>query len=293
MNMKNAINVNLSTSGRRLGGAAIASEFHSRHMAEHFPVQLWRMWDRNEDSVSGKLKIRNFLSHTKLGILEQKLPKRVRSSLLDSSILVELLALQPAIVHLHNPLPSLAFENIARRTAQAGIKVVASTHGFFEVMYPHYNFKPYETWLWERTVTNPIVRSLQYMDAIFTLYPDESNMLIERGFPAEKIHLISNGVNPFFLDLPTQEDCDAVITKFKLNIERPILLFIGNHTSNKGLDTVMQVASQLSQPATVVVGGKLLSPDEPQQWRSKLPNNPNVDIVFTDYLSLVFQTLCP
>lgn len=284
-----AINVNLSTSGRHLGGAAIASEFHSSFMAEYFPVQLWRMWDNDEETTIGKLVIKNFISKTNFGWMDSKLPRRLRSCFLDSDILKQLLYLKPDIVHLHNPIPSFAFERIAREVSRNGSKVVATTHGFFEVMYPNYNLKPYEKWLWKRSITDPIVRSLSHLDALLTLYPDERKLLIDRGVPESKIHLIPNGVNPFFLEQPQQTDFSAVREKFNLTDNHPIILFIGNHTANKGLDTVMRVASQLSQPATIVIGGKLSSPDEPQQWQSMLPYNPLVKIVFTDYLSISEQ----
>lgn len=114
-------------------------------------------------------------------------------------------------------------------------------------------------------------------------------MLIERGVPEPKIHLVPNGINPFFLAHSSKEECNTVLEKFRISQEKPILLFIGNHTGNKGLDTVIRVASCLSQPATVVIGGKLLSPEEPLQWRQKIPPANNVDIIFTDFLTLTEQ----
>jgi alpha-maltose-1-phosphate synthase len=289
MDKPTAININLSTSGSRLGGAAIAAEFHSRYMAESFPVELWRMWDRDEEFYIDQLKVRNFSSKTKFNFLGDSLPKRVRAFLLDSDILDRVLTTHPSIVHIHNPLPSLAFEKIIRQASQANIKVVASTHGFFEVMYPNYNFQPHEQWLWKQGIAKPVFGALKYLDAITSLYPDEKKMLVELGVPEDKIHLTPNGVNPFFLALPTQTEMDAVVEKFGLSLDRPIVLFIGNHTANKGLPTVMQVSSQLSQSCTVVVGGKLLTPDEPQQWQQQFPANDRVKVVFTDYLTTAEQ----
>jgi alpha-maltose-1-phosphate synthase len=284
-----AININLSTSGSRLGGAAIAAEFHSRQMAASFPVELWRMWDCDEEIYLDNLKIINFTSRTKFDFLNISLPSKLKSFFLDSDILERAIVAAPKIIHLHNPLPSLAFERIAARGSQSGIKIVTSTHGFHEVMNPNYGLKGYEKWLWKNGITKPIINSLKYMSAIFSGYPDEKDMLINLGVPEDKIHLAPNGVNPFFLTLPTPAELDAVVDKFNLCLDRPILLFIGNHTANKGLDTIMKVASQLSSPCTVLIGGKLLTPDEPQQWRSRFPPNELVKIVFTDYLTTVEQ----
>ncbi len=289
MDNPTAININLSTSGSRLGGAAIAAEFHSRQMAEFFPVELWRMWDSDEEMYLGKLKVINFTSKTKFDFLNISVPQKLRSFFLDSDILERVTIASPKIIHLHNPLPSLAFEKIANRASQSGIKVVASTHGFYEVMNPNYGLKSYEKWLWKKGVTKPITNSFRHISAFLSGYPAEQEMLINLGICEDKIHLAPNGVNPFFLTPPTRSELDAVINKFNLCLNHPILLFIGNHTANKGLDTVIKIASQLSFQCTVVVGGKLLTPDEPQQWKERFTPNELVDIVFTDYLTNLEQ----
>jgi alpha-maltose-1-phosphate synthase len=289
MNRLIAININLSTSGRRLGGAAIASEFHSYYISKHFPVELWRMWDADNVHMIGTLKVRDFTSKTNFSRFEKRLPRRIRSCFLDSNILNEILVLNPGVIHLHNPLPSFAFERLARWASSAGIKVVATSHGFFEVMFPNYDLKSYEKWLWRQTVTNPVMRAFAHMDALLTLYPEERELLRRCGVPDEKIHLVPNGVNPYFLEPPPSEVYNDVCKKFGIDRQQPILLFIGNHTANKGLDTVMRVAHELSTKATIVVGGKLRSPDEPQQWQARLSVNPAVKVIFTDFLSVEEQ----
>jgi alpha-maltose-1-phosphate synthase len=289
MNKPNAININISSSGSRLGGAAIAAEFHSRQMAESFPVELWRMWDDDTEIYLDKLKIVNFESKTKFDFLNIPLPRKLRSFFLESNISEQIAIAAPKIIHLHNPLPGLAFEKIVDRASKAGIKVVASTHGFYEVMNPNYGLKWYEKWLWEKGIINPIVRSLQHMSAVFSGYPAERDMLINLGVPENKIYLAPNGVNPFFLSHPTTAELDVAIDKFNLHFDHPILLFIGNHSPNKGLDTIMRLASQLSSPCTVVIGGRLLNPDEPQQWKERFPPSQLVNIIFTDYLTTIEQ----
>jgi alpha-maltose-1-phosphate synthase len=283
------VNINLSTSGRRLGGAAIAAEFHCRYMAELLPLELWRMWDLDEETYLDKLKIINFASRTNFSFLDPILPKRARAFFLESGILDRLMAKRPDIVHLHNPIPSLAFQKIVRKSSQSGIKVVASTHGFYEVMHPNYGLGFTEKILWKYGITRPIVQAIQSLDGVFSLYPEEKKMLVELGVSEDKIHLAPNGVNPLFLTPATPEEKQEVARKFDISSDQPILLFIGNHTANKGLDTVMEVASKLSCPATFVIGGKLLAPDEPQQWQQRFPPNSQVKVVFTDYLTTIEQ----
>lgn len=289
MSEPKTIVVNLSTSGSRLGGGAVAAEWHSRFMAAKFPIELWRMWDKDEEFYLDKLKVKNYTTKIKFGTIGKLLPKKLRAFFLDSAILDDILATRPDIVHLQNPLPGLAFEKIARQSAKAGIKVVASTHGFFEVMNPNYGLKAYQKWAWQKGITQPIIRALNYVDALLSGYPNEKQMLMERGVPEHKIHLVPNGINPFFLTPSSEKECTAVLEKFRISQEKPILLFIGNHTGNKGLETVIRVASCLSQPTTVVIGGKLLSPEEPLQWQQKIPPANDVEVIFTDFLTLTEQ----
>ena len=289
MSTPQAIIINLSTSGSRLGGAAIAAEWHSQFMASKFPLELWRMWDHDQELYLNNLKVRQYSTKTKFGLFDQLIPKQVRAFFLDSDILNQLLLNPPKIIHLQNPLPSLAFERLAYRASEAGIKVVISTHGFFEVMNPNYSLNAYKRWAWKQWIIQPMLRTTSYVNAVLSGYPGEKKMLLSMGFSEEKIHLVPNGINPFFLSHPSDEEFAAVFRKFPIPQNRPILLFIGNHTANKGLDTVLKVASRLTQPAVVVIGGRLSDPEEPLRWRNKIPPANQVDVVFTDYLTLVEQ----
>lgn len=289
MSKPKAIIINLSTSGNRLGGAAIAAEWHSRFIAPKFPIELWRMWDDDQKLYLDNLKIRQYATKVKFGLLGQLLPKQAKAFFLDSDILDHLLIDPPDIIHLQNPLPALAFEKIAHQAHEAGIKVVISTHGFYEVMNPNYSLNGFKKWAWNQWITKPHLQASRYVDAVLSGYPDERKMLISMGFSEDKIHLVPNGVNPFFLNKPLEEDSKEVLKKFNLDLERPILLFVGNHTGNKGLDTVLKIASKLSKPAVVVIGGRLSDPEEPLRWRKKFPPAKQVDVVFTDYLTLTAQ----
>lgn len=289
MSKPKAIIINLSTSGSRLGGAAIAAEWHSRFIAPKFPIELWRMWDDDQELYLDNLKIRQYATKVKFGLLGQLLPKQAKAFFLDSDILDHLLIDPPDIIHLQNPLPALAFEKLAHQAHKVGVKIVVSTHGFYEVMNLNSTLEPYKRWAWKQGITKPILRSTRCVDAVLSGYPAEKKMLLEMGFSEDIIHLVPNGINPFFLKKPSNEECAAVLKIFNISSERPILLFIGNHTLNKGLDTVLKVASRLSQPALVVIGGKLSDPEEPLRWKKKFPPANQVDVIFTDYLTLTQQ----
>ena len=289
MNSPKVIVINLSSSGSRLGGAAIAAEYHSQAINAIHPIELWRMWDHEQISHVGTLKIKNYKTTSKLARFKKILPKEIVSCFSESRILQDILDDKPDIIHLQNPLPSLEFEKISFSASQAGIKVVASTHGFFEVMNPNYGLNIYQKIAWNHLVTKPIINSLQYLDGIISGYPQEKEILVRHGVPESKIRLVPNGVNPFFLQSPTSNQLDSTLSTFSISQNHPILLFIGNHTSNKGLDTVLKVASQLSRPVSVVIGGRLLYPEEPIYWKDKITQPNNVNVIFTDFLSVEEQ----
>lgn len=198
MTKTEVIVINLSTSGSRLGGAAIAAELHSRFMSRSCPIELWRMWDDDLEIELDGLTIRNFVTEDKLKFMRNFLPTQARAIFYDSKILEEILSLHPRIVHLQNPLPALAFYKISKLASENGIKVVASTHGFFEIFNPSYKFNFFQTLIWHHFIKKPIIKSLQYIDAILSGYPSEKKDLLELGIPETKIHLVPNGVNPFF-----------------------------------------------------------------------------------------------
>jgi alpha-maltose-1-phosphate synthase len=152
--------VNLTTSGSAVGGAGAAAEWHSRFMASTFPIQLWRMWDSNSCDQLDALTIRNFISHSKYRFFESRLPKQLRALTLESPLLAEILNQKPKLIHLQNPVPGLFFQKLAQQAKQAGIKVVISTHGFYEVLNPNYNLNLAQKLAWQAWVTNPVVKAL-------------------------------------------------------------------------------------------------------------------------------------
>lgn len=281
--------VNVSVSGSRLGGAAIAAEWHSRFLAEFVNIELWRMWDADSTALLNNLSVHNYNNKLPIPLITRLLPRRAQALLLTSEIVSQILKVRPKIVHLQNPIPALEFERIAKVCQQNGIRVVTSTHGFYEVFHPNYNWKWYEEYGWQKWIIKPIERSFKHIDAFLSGYPAEKQILLKKGVPENKIHLVPNGINPYFEQSPTTREYRTVLDKFGISQDQPILLFIGNHTKNKGLDTVLEVAANLQSPATVVIGGKLLSPNEPEERLAQIPSKYSAHIIFTDYLTEVEQ----
>jgi alpha-maltose-1-phosphate synthase len=288
MKQSKVIVINLSTSGSRLGGAAVAAEMHSASMASLYPVELWRMWDVNEEIQVESLKICNYKTKSTLpSFLAKLLPKQPQAPFFDSDILSDIVKLQPSIVHLQNPIPSIAFERIIKRCSELNIRVVVSTHGFFEIFNPNPKYNLYQKLAWKFFITTPFIRSLKYIDAFVSGYPEERKLLAKYEVEENKIHLVPNGVSSFFLTPPSTDECLTVWNKFNIDPKLPTLLFIGNHTWNKGIEVVMKLATGIDYPGkiNIVVGGRLTNPEEQQQWEQKYPPSEKVNVTFTDYLT--------
>jgi glycosyltransferase involved in cell wall biosynthesis len=281
--------VNLTSAPGALGGAGLAAQWHSWFMAKQIPLSLWRMWDKNETKVMDQLTIRNFAARPKFGALGHYLPNLAKKTLLESDIANALSENNPKIVHLQNPSPAIEFEKIAKRCRHTGSKLVVSTHGFQEIFDPHYGFDKWHQKIgWNLLLRKPLHRSFKHVDAFLIGFPQQREFLAKLGVPDHKMHLVPNGIDPFFDQKPTAEERRHVKDKFGLTEDTPVLLFMGNHTMNKGLGTLIKLAATLTTPATVVVGGKLLK-DEPEKWLQDVILPPHVRVVFTDFLSVAEQ----
>ena len=64
---------------------------------------------------------------------------------------------------------------------------------------------------------------------------------------------------------------------------------MGNHNPNKGIEVLLEIGAKIERTVQIVIGGKLLSCDEPDNWHKKFPPSPNTNLVFTDYLTNVEQ----
>jgi alpha-maltose-1-phosphate synthase len=281
--------VNVTSAPGALGGAVLAAQWHSWYMARKRSISLWRMWDRTENTLLDELPIRNFASRPRFGWFGRMLPVMLQKVLLKSDIVVELKRSPPKLVHLQNPAPSLEFAKIAAVCKKQGVKVVASTHGFQECFDPHYGFdKLHQRIGWNLLITRPLRRAFRDVDAFLLGFPEQGAFLTGMGVPASKLFLVQNGIDPYFDAPATEAECDEVRRKFCLDEDTPILLFMGNHTLNKGLGTLMQLAASLEVPATVIVGGQLRD-GEPEKWLDDLIVPHHVRVVFTDFLSVAEQ----
>tara|TARA_Y100000739_G_scaffold36625_1_gene27890 strand:+ start:160 stop:1344 length:1185 start_codon:yes stop_codon:yes gene_type:complete len=281
--------LNLSTSAEKIGGAYIASELHTIHLNNlGVNIELWRMWSCDLEQIKYGLKIRSFKSKSILNVFTKFLPKKLISIFLYSNISKELIRYEPDIVHIHNILPSFELLRICKICKKYNIKTVISTHGFYECFNPSFKYSFIEQYMWKLLVTNPVKKAIILIDSFMSLYPLEAKLLKKNKVPRSKIYLVPNGVNSFYEEKPKKNEINNVISKYKIDIHTPILFFTGNHTANKGLDTIKVICQSINIKVNIIIGGRLKDKNEPKLFTQGI-NNKYVNIIFTDFLPIVDQ----
>jgi alpha-maltose-1-phosphate synthase len=73
---------------------------------------------------------------------------------------------------------------------------------------------------------------------------------------------VSNGVDPFFLVPISDAERQRLVERFSLPTDRPLMFFVGNHTLNKGIDTLLKALPLMHEKAVAVIAGAIRSRDE-------------------------------
>ncbi len=178
------------------------------------------------------------------------------------------------LVHLHNPMPALEMERVARAARRAGIPYVVSTHGFNEVANGRaiYGFDRLKGLAWRGLVEAPVRRVVRGASAVLALSPADDAILDAMGFTGP-IHLVSNGVAGG--SRPDPESERAVCRRFGIppRVAGSITcLFLANHTPNKGLPVLLEAFRRLAIPYRLIVAGERRPEIDYAAWRSDRPD---------------------
>jgi len=196
---------------------------------------------------------------------------------------------KPQLVHIHNPHPAPALWKVASACRRNHIPYVLSSHGFNEFANPNawFSRNPIKLWLFRHVIERPFRRAVDNAAAVFLTSPPESRVADALRIPQEKRHIVTNGYDQFYCERPEESDINRVKQRFNLQpSDLPVYLFLGNHTANKGLDTLLEACHLTRLPCKLVVGGAIRS----QLEHSKLLNAHNFEkikykVCFTDYLT--------
>lgn len=164
------------------------------------------------------------------------------------------------LVHIHNPMPALEMERVARACIARRLPYVVSTHGFNEVANGGevYGFDPVKRLAWKAFVEAPVARVVAQASGIFALSPADFDIVRDMGYAGPELTVVSNGV-------PTPEPAApgadaAVLDRLGIPSARSpgqiTCMFLANHTPNKGLPILFEAFAGLERPYLLIVGGE-------------------------------------
>jgi len=111
-------------------------------------------------------------------------------------------------------------------------------------------------------VRRPVVYVAQNAARVLMLSPQEEPILESMGVEARNLRVVSNGVDPYFAETLPDAERQGLIARFNLPSDRPLMLYVGNHTANKGLDVLLRALPLMRERAVAVVVGAIRSQEE-------------------------------
>lgn len=245
------------------GGISAGIQLMCR-VAELCDTAMYVMSDRDQDLCEGRLRLSLRRATNTLLPIARCVPRAVTTMAWRADVAAWLRELRPDVVHLHNPHPPGALLRVARTCERLAIPYVISTHGFVELndFSRGYGSPRWQRpWL-ERYVRRPLVEVARSAARIAMLSPYEEPILAEMGVPRSRLAVVPNGVDPYFLESLATEERRSLVGRLALPQDRPSLLFVGNHTANKGLDVLLRALTLMREECVAVIAGAIRSRDD-------------------------------
>lgn len=106
------------------------------------------------------------------------------------------------------------------------------------------------------------------------------------GVPKERLRVVPNGVDPYFLEAVPPDERARLTARLTLPVDRPLLLFVGNHTANKGLDVLLRALTLMRENCVALIAGPVRSKAEIERLvRSSGLDHADPRFRFTDFLT--------
>jgi glycosyltransferase involved in cell wall biosynthesis len=195
---------------------------------------------------------------------------------------------RPDIVHFHNPHPPGALVAAARICTNFDIPYVLSTHGFveFDDLAKGMNTSAWKAVFFRRLIRAPVAGVARRAARVLMLSPDEEPILRSMGVMPDRLTVATNGVDPYFQTIVDPEERSRLVARFNLPVGMPLMLYVGNHTPNKGIDVLLRALDHMVEPGVAVIGGAIRSRQEHQALLAGcgIPNG-NPRALFTDFIS--------
>jgi alpha-maltose-1-phosphate synthase len=270
------------------GGVSAGIQLMKR-VADRLPTDMLVMAPEAKEAQDGKLAIHYIPATNILGKTRPSGPLRSLHTLMwraDFGTWID--RLRPDIVHIHNPHPPGAFAQLASAAIKRNIPYVISTHGYveFEDYAAAFGASAWQKPIIDRLVRKPLQSVSQGAAKMAMLSPEEVPLMTRLGIASDRLAVVTNGVDPWFLDALPEAECDKLLARFDFDRSKPLIFFVGNHTPNKGIDTLLGAAMQMKAPATIVIGGGIRSEAEHATMLHDAGYDPaSGRVLFTNFLS--------
>lgn len=239
-------------------------------------------------TVQDGLRVKQFRCINRLGPLKRIAPRQLATGMWRSDIPAYIKAVLPDVVHLHNPMPPLALRDVARACRRLDVPYVISSHGFVEMTgyADAFHVGRARRMALGPLVTAPFQEAVRHANAVCMLSPNEQTMMHSLGVRDERLAVVTNGSTPYFSEQASDEDRARVAGRFGLSNDRPHLLFVGNHTRNKGIDVLLAALHRVRTPVRLVVAGAIRSRAEHEALcRACAVDALGDRVVFTDHIT--------
>ena len=269
------------------GGISAGLQLMER-VARLCSTQMLLMSDRHETAVENGLRVVRRRPGNLLWPLRGLLAKKMITMMWRPRLRAWLREERPDLVHFHNPHPPAALLQAATACRSLGIPYVISTHGFVEMndYASGYGAKAWLKPLLRVAVRRPIVQVVRDAAHVLMLSPQEEPILRGMGASSDRLSVVTNGVDPYFMEAVPAAETEALVARFALPPAVPLLLFVGNHTPNKGLDVLLAALPQMKERAVAVVAGAI--PSKASHARLLANAGMTADskrLVFTDFIT--------
>ena len=266
------------------GGVSAGIQLMS-HVANLKETHMLVMADQNYAATVGKLEVSYVRATNSLSWCAGVLPRAIETLWWRAPVGKWLDKVMPDVVHLHNPHPPGAFLAAARACRKRRIPYVISTHGFveFDDYQKAFGAPSWQKPLLDLLIRRPVVKTATNAAAVLMLSPQEEPILISMGVEREKLGIATNGVDPYFCTEISADSRQSLTSRFEIPENRLKILFVGNHTANKGIDVLLTAAKMLRGDTVVIVAGAIRSQKEHQLLLRDSGTDTSLgQVIFTD-----------
>jgi starch synthase len=248
----------------KASGGVSASIQLTQRIAKLVDSALFLMAEHDGETVEDGLRIVRQKARNPFLPLQKLLPRQAVSIAWRPDIKSWLREGRFDIVHFHNPHPPGALKTAAQACIDLKIPYVISTHGFveFNEFSRGFGAPRWQKPLLEMLVRRPVVHVAENAARVLMLSPQEEPILTGMGVDPRNLRVVSNGVDPYFATTIPETERQRLTARFALPAAYPLMLYVGNHTANKGLDVLLRALPIMREKAVAVVAGAIRSQEE-------------------------------